>query len=142
MQFDPNSNIIKLCAQGMDLEGKGESEEAYKLFLQAWNESANDFEKIISAHYVARHQKNIKDKLKWDEMALQLALKMNDESMKTNYPSLYLNIAKCYEDLLDFPNARLNYKSALLFAKALPDDGYGNMIRNGIAKGIERIGEQ
>lgn len=142
MQFDPNSNIIKLCAQGMDLEGKGESEEAYRLFLQAWNESANDFEKIISAHYVARHQKNIKDKLKWDEMALQLALKMDDESMKTNYPSLYLNIAKCYEDLLDFPNARLNYQSALLFAKALPDDGYGNMIRSGIQKGIERVADQ
>jgi tetratricopeptide (TPR) repeat protein len=139
MQFDPNSNIIKLCAQGMDLEGKGEPEKAYKLFMQAWDESANDFEKIISAHYVARHQKNVKDKLIWDEMALQLALKMDEESMKTNYPSLYLNIAKCYEDLLDFPNARLNYQSALFFANALPDDGYGNMIRSGIQKGMERV---
>ena len=139
MQFDPENNIIKLCAQGMEMEGMGEPEKAHKLFLQAWKESTNDFEKFTSAHYVARHQKTVTDKLKWDNTALQLALKINDETIKASYPSLYLNIAKCYEDLRDLPNARVSYESALLFARLLPDDGYGNMILSGIKKGIERV---
>ena len=24
MQFDPNNKVVKLCAQGMEMEGKGE----------------------------------------------------------------------------------------------------------------------
>ena len=36
MQFDPENPIIKLCAEGMQLEGEGKKEEAEELFLQAW----------------------------------------------------------------------------------------------------------
>jgi tetratricopeptide (TPR) repeat protein len=139
MQFDPNNTIVKLCAQGMALEGEGKSEEALQLFQQAWNEATNDFEKFIAAHYVARHQNSVAEKLQWDETALDLALKINDPKMKGSYPSLYLNIAKCYEDMKDFDNARKNYQLALSYTNFLPDDGYGNMIRSGINKGIERV---
>lgn len=139
MQFDPDNKIVNLCAQGMDMEGKGNAEEASKLFLQAWNESTNDFEKFTSAHYVARHQKSVVEKLKWDETALHLALKINDDIVKGTYPSLYLNIAKCYEDLNDFDNARKNYRLGLSFTNLLPDDGYGNMMRVGLQNGIERV---
>lgn len=142
MEFDPNNNIVKLCAQGMDFEGQGKSDEASKLFIQAWNESTNDFEKFTAAHYVARHQKNIADKLKWDETALQLALKINDDSIQGTYPSLYLNIAKCHEDLNDFDRAKKNYDLALSFTNLLPDNGYGNMVKGGIVKGIERVTKQ
>nr|WP_294894894.1 hypothetical protein [uncultured Pedobacter sp.] len=139
MQFDPDNKIVKLCAQGMDMEGKGNAEEASKLFLQAWNESTNDFEKFTSAHYVARHQKSIVEKLKWDETALHLALKINDDTVRGTYSSLYLNIAKCYEDLNDFDNARKNYQLGLSFTNLLPDNGYGNMMRVGLQNGIERV---
>jgi tetratricopeptide (TPR) repeat protein len=139
MQVDPNNKIVKLCAQGMEMEGKGNPEEASKYFLQAWNEATNDFEKFTAAHYVARHQKSVADKLNWDETALQLALKINDDTIKGTYPSLYLNIAKCYEDLNDFDNARKNYQLALSFTNLLSDSGYGNMIKGGIMNGIERV---
>jgi tetratricopeptide (TPR) repeat protein len=139
MEFDPNNNVVKLCAQGMDMEGKGKPEEASRLFLQAWNEATNDFEKFTAAHYVARHQKNIADKLKWDETTLQLALEINNDTVKGVFPSLYLNIAKCYEDLNDFGNAKTNYQLALSFTNLLPDNGYGNMIKGGIINGIERV---
>jgi tetratricopeptide (TPR) repeat protein len=139
MQFDANNKIAQLCAQGMMLEGEGKKEEALQLFQQAWNEATNNFEKFTSAHYVARHQKSIADKLKWDEIALQLALKINDDTVKGAYPSLYLNIAKCYEDLNDFDNARKNYQLALSFTDLLSDDGYGRMIKGGIMNGIERV---
>ena len=139
MQFDPNNNVIKLCAQGMDMESKGLAEEANKFFLQAWNEATNDFEKFTAAHYVARHQKSVADKLKWDEIALHLALKINDKTIEESYPSLYLNIARCYEDLNDYDNARKNYQLALSFMNLLPDNGYGNMIKGGVTKGLERV---
>jgi len=139
MQFDPNNNIVKLCALGMQLEGEGKKEEALKLFEQAWNESENDFEKFISAHYIARHQKTINDKLNWDQTALSLALKINDENVKGSYPSLYLNIAKCYEDLKETGKAMEYYQSALLYTDLLPADGYGMMIKQGINNGIKRI---
>lgn len=139
MQFDPENPIIKLCAQGMQLEGEGKSEEASNLFLQAWEQATNDFERFTAAHYIARHQNEVADKLKWDETALRLALSLNDEGMKGTYPSLYLNVAKCHEDLGDLDKAKENYISASRFADFLLDDGYGNMIREGIVKGLERV---
>ena len=139
MEVDQNNNVVKLCTQGMDLEGQGKSEEASKLFTNAWNEATNDFEKFTAAHYVARHQNSVADKLKWDETALQLALKINNDSVKDAFPSLYLNIGKCYEDLCDLDNAKKNYELALSFSNLLPDNGYGNMIKRGIMNGIERV---
>lgn len=112
MEFSPNNHIVKLCLQGMDLEEKGRPEDAGSIFLQAWNEAANDFEKFIAAHYVARHQKDVADKLQWLETALQLALKVNNESVKAAFASLYANIAQCYEDLNDPDNAKKNYALA------------------------------
>ena len=62
MEVDPNNNVVKLCTQGMGLEGEGKPEEARELFIKAWNEATNDFEKFTAAHYVARHQKSVSDK--------------------------------------------------------------------------------
>ncbi len=110
MLFDPNNHVIELCAQGMNMEGEGKRGEALELFQRAWDEAINDLEKLISAHYIARHQKDTSDKLKWDEIALTLALNVNDENVKGLYPSLYLNVGKCHEDLNDIDNARKNYE--------------------------------
>src|SRR6185369_16952350 len=115
MEFNPNNNIIKLCLQAMDLEEKGKPGEASRLFLQAWNEATNDFEKFIAAYYVARHQENVSNKLKWLETSLQFALKINNDSVKGAFPSLYLNIAKCYEELNNLDNAKRNYELASSF---------------------------
>ncbi|MDE3183041.1 MAG: rRNA adenine methyltransferase [Bacteroidota bacterium] len=139
MEFNPNNNVVKLCAQGMEMEGKGKPGEAGSLFLQAWNEASNDFEKFTAAHYVARHQKSAADKLKWDETALQFALKINDDTVKATFPSLYLNIAKGYEDLNDFENAKKNFELAHSFTSFLPDNGYGDMIKGGIINGMKRV---
>ncbi len=123
MEFNPNNNIIKLCVQGMDMEGKGKPEEASRLFLQAWNEATNDFERFTAAYYVARHQNSIADKLNWLETALQCALKINDNTVKGAFPSLYSNIAKCYEELSDPGNAKKNYELAASFKDILFDKG-------------------
>ena len=139
MQFDPGNKIMQLCVQGMEMEATQNSGQAKILFLQAWSEASNDFEKFTAAHYVARHQESVQEKLKWDEIALSFALRIKDDNMKANYPSLYLNIAKCYEDLKDFANARKNYNLALSYVEYLPGNGYGKMIKSGIENGIERL---
>ncbi len=141
MEFNTENRIVKLCAEGMEFEGKGEKGKAAKKFEEAWHLSQNDFEKLTSAHYLARHQKSVTEKLKWDKAALEFALKINDKTIKGTLPSLYLNIGKCYEDLDDFDNAKTNYASGKSYFDCLPADGYGNMIRKGIENGIERINQ-
>lgn len=123
MEFSPNNNVVNLCVQGIDMEGKGKPEKASRLFLQAWNEATNDFEKYTAAYFVARHQKNVPDKLKWFETALQFALEINDDNVKGAFPSLYLNIANCYEALNDPDNAKKNQELAISFTDKLYDNG-------------------
>jgi tetratricopeptide (TPR) repeat protein len=139
MLFDPNNPINKLCIEGMELEGKRNDEAASNLFIQAWNEASTNPEKFAAAHYMARHQKTIDDKLKWDETALSIASKIDDPQIKASFPSLYLNIGKGYEDLNDFDRASKNYQLARSFTGHLLNDGYGNMIKSGIENGLNRI---
>ncbi len=103
MQFDPDNNIVKLCAKGMSMEGERKKEEAFRLFQLAWDQASNDLEKFTAAHYVARHQVSVEDKLKWDEKALNSALKIDDDRIKGSY-----------EDLGLFNKAKENYELALV----------------------------
>ena len=122
-QFDPNNKIIQLLLRGMGMEDSGKPEEASLLFLKAWSEATDDFERFIAAYYVARHQKNSSDKLKWFETSLQFALKLNDVAVKSAFPSLYLNIAKCYEALSDSDKAKENYELSNSYKLAPSDPG-------------------
>jgi rifampin ADP-ribosylating transferase len=123
MEFNPANHVIQLCIQGIELEEKGKPEEASSIFRQAWTESTNDFEKFTSAYYVARHQETVRDKLKWLETSLQFALKINDVTVSGAFPSLYLNIAKCYEDLNDRERAKKSYELAHSYSSNPSDSG-------------------
>ena len=123
MEFDPRNNVIALCVQGMGMEDKGKPEEASRLFLQAWNEATNDFEKFTAAYYVARHQETVRDKLQWLETSLRFALKINDVTVKAAFPALYSSIAKCYEESNDLDNAKTNYELADSFKGDPGDNG-------------------
>ncbi len=112
MQFSPTNPIVKRCILGMAAEEQGHLEEAAKTFLQAWSEATNSFEKYLAAHYVARHQGNPSDKLWWLQTSLQFALEMDDDGVKSAFPALYRNIARCYEELDDAVRAKENYDLA------------------------------
>ena len=105
------------------MEEQSNREETSKLFLQAWNEATNDFEKFLAAHYVARYQENVSDKLRWLETVLQFALKVNDDTTRSALPALYANIAKCYEDLNAPDKAKEHYELATSFANKPSDKG-------------------
>lgn len=123
MEFSPFNHVVKLCLHGMEMEEKGEPGEASKLFLQGWHEATNDFEKFLAAHYIARQQKTVSDKLNWLETTLQFALKVNDSAVESAFPALYLNIAKCYEDLNNPAKAKENSELANSFKYSSSDKG-------------------
>ena len=68
-------------------------------------------------------KKMLLDKLKWLETALQFALKINNDAVKSAFPSLYSNIAKCHEDLNDPDKAKKNYELATSFQDKPSDKG-------------------
>lgn len=123
MEFNPHNPIIKLCMQGMAEEENGNLNEAGKIFLQAHNEATNDFEKYLSAFYLARNQVAVADKLKWFETALQFGSKVNSDSVTSALPSLYANIAKCYSELGDTSNAEKYGELAEVHQYKLTDKG-------------------
>lgn len=123
MEFNPNNPIVTLCLQAMGMEENGKPKDARELFLRAWSEATNDFEKFLAAYYVARYQGTVSERLQWLETALQFALQINDAAVSASFPPLYSSIAHCYEDLGDSENAKKNYKLAASFADTPSDTG-------------------
>lgn len=136
MQFDPENKVVKLCAEGMNVEG--EPEKARALFQQAWDIATSDFEAFTAAHYLARHQNSPEDTLKWNLEALHRAKRVQDDEINQVYPSLYLNVGKSYEDMGDRPQAREHYELASGYVSFLPAGGYGDMIKAGVTNGLHR----
>lgn len=122
MEFNPHNHIIQLCMQGMQNEETGNFEAAVQLFLKAWSEATNDFERFIAAWFVARRQLKNADKLKWYEIALELASSVDDEAVRAAFPSLYLNIADCYQALGDIERSK-HHQSMALASVSQPADG-------------------
>lgn len=123
MEFNPNNPIVKRCLEAMALEAKGNAAEAGQVFLQAWSEAENDFEKYLAAYFVARHQTAVPDRLKWFGTALQHALKSGNDAVKGSLYGLYTSIAACYEQLNDHAQARRNHELALPWKDKLFDHG-------------------
>lgn len=123
MEFSPTNAVIQLCVQGMSMEEQNLPDKAEQLFLEAWNQAANDFEKFTAAYFVARHQKTVSDKLQWLEKALHLALNIKDQTVESALPSLYSNIAKCYEELNEPDEAKKNHELAKQFGGRISDNG-------------------
>lgn len=123
MEFNPNNPIIKQCVIGISLEEKGQPEEAAKLFLQAWSEANHDFEKFISAFFVAKHQASLSDQIAWYETALQYALNLHDISVISTLPALYSNLANGYEALNDSDKAKAYRELAVSSVGSISDPG-------------------
>jgi hypothetical protein len=123
MDFDPKNNVVKLCIQGMELAGKGNRVDADRIFLNAWNEARDGFEKFLAAYYLAKYQPDVGVKLKWLETALQFAMQLNNDAVIAAVPSLHQEIAKCYEDKGDAVNAKRHRELAVSSVTQPSDQG-------------------
>lgn len=110
--MDLENPVIKLCAAGTQAEFNGRFAEAHALYQQAWELASNDYEACIAAHYVARHQTNPTETLRWNQEALNRANAVTDEAIMAFYPSLYLNMGDAYEKLGQHRQAKLYYDLA------------------------------
>jgi len=137
--MDPENPVVKLCAQGMERESKGNFEEASRLFLSAWSQSTDDFERCVAAHYVARHQKSPDETLLWNQRSLDYARAVGDERVSGFFPSLYLNMGKACGDLGRREDAHRYYAMTEEVLGSLPDNRYKEMIRDAVEKAFERV---
>jgi hypothetical protein len=137
--MDKDNPIVRLCAAGMEAEGKGDSAEAVQLFGKAWEEHHGPWEGCVAAHYVARHQETAEATLSWNLRALGLARDVVDGSAADFLPSLLLNVAHSYEVLGNLVEAKREYELAEAEVARLPEDGYGRYVSMGIAAGLQRI---
>jgi tetratricopeptide (TPR) repeat protein len=139
---DPSNAIVKLCAQGMGAEGAGDLDEAAACFDQAWSQATTNWEKCVAAHYVARHQPSPEATLQWNEECLRYAEAVGDDTVAGFYPSLYLNIGHSHEILGNGELAIEGYQKASGLLHTLPPGPYADMVGDGVARGLERMGRQ
>jgi hypothetical protein len=139
MMMDPNNPVVKLCIAGMQAEGAGDHELARGFFVQAWEIADDDYEACVAAHYLARHQLNPKETLRWNQESLRLAEAVGNDRVRDFFPSLLLNVGRSYEVLGNIVEVRRYYDLAAVRVETLPSDQYGNMVRNGIARGRQRV---
>jgi tetratricopeptide (TPR) repeat protein len=123
----------------MKQEGIGKMDEAARLFDLAWTQSANDFERCIAAHYVARHQASAELTLQWNQQALDCANRTTDGSTSQFLPSLYLNLGKSHEDLGNTAEARRLYERAAVNLTSLSAGAYRDIVQDGIIRGLQRV---
>jgi tetratricopeptide (TPR) repeat protein len=112
MEIDPNNTVFKLCVEGTQAEFQGQFDRAHSLYQEAWEAAQDDYEACIAAHYVARHQEDLQERLHWNQVALDKANAVADQRVDEFYPSLFLNLGKTYELLGKQAEAKRYYDLA------------------------------
>ena len=95
--MDLNNPVIQLCIKGSQAEYEGRRADAALLYNQAWEESTDDYDACIAAHYVARTQEILQTILHWNLEALKHAEAVHDERVIDFFPSFYVNLGHSYE---------------------------------------------
>ncbi|MGE0552609.1 MAG: hypothetical protein AB7R55_04180 [Gemmatimonadales bacterium] len=123
----------------MNAESAGNAGLAARLFLEAWERAGDDYEACIAAHYLARHQTEPAELLRWNQVALERADRVADERVAGFYPSLQLNLGHALERNGDRAGAREAYLKAAALLDRLPQGRYGAIVRDGVRRALERV---
>lgn len=138
--------VMERVTAAIDLGRTGDRDEARARLAAIWDElgpSGDPLHRCTVAHFAADLQEDPRVELEWDERALEAAMSLTDERAQRYHaslqvegfmPSLHLNLAEDHRTLGDLGRARQHADLAAAFADPLPDDGYGRMIRQGIAR--------
>lgn len=125
-------------------------EEGRTTLLQFWGRFSGPgqpLERCAIAHALADTEPKVADELEWDLRALEAATGTRapeDRDALSPVPetflaSLHLNAADAYRRLGNLQRARQHATFAQDRLAALPDDGYGRMIRRGVAHLHEQL---
>ncbi|MEU8436637.1 hypothetical protein AB0F18_27770 [Streptomyces sp. NPDC029216] len=136
--------VMTRIGQAVILLHAGDREEARNRLCEIWSEigeEGDSLHRCTLAHYMADTQDDPADELAWDLRALSAADGLG-EAVRVFYPSLHLSLAADYVKLGRPEAARVHLARARAATRALPDDGYGNGVREAIARLERRLAEQ
>lgn len=139
MTIDSENSVVALCAAGMAIEG--DAFAARRLFEQAWEARRDDYEASIAAHFLARHQATVEDRLAWNLRASHHAEVVADDRARELKASLYLNLADAYLAAGDRTEARAAIVRAAVSLDDLPVGGYRDFVKRGIDGVLRRLDE-
>jgi hypothetical protein len=146
---------ITLIGQGVELHHhRGQREAARDMFAQIWDdiggEQGDPLHVCVLAHAMADVQDDVHQELIWDLRALAAADLVTDERVAQAgvtlpvaglYPSLHLNLSECYRKLGDLGRARAHLQQAKAEIGALGDDEYAQLIKGGMERLAEQLGD-
>lgn len=103
--------------------------------------------RCVLAHYLADLEPGLADEVRWDEVALaEHALLAESDlaeigipSARAMAPSLHLNLGDGYLRQGRVADARRHVDAGLEASGALADDGYGDLVRRGLASLAARL---
>jgi hypothetical protein len=131
----------------------GDHPAARARFAAIWDRlgpAGDPFHRCVLAHHAADVQADPAEELRWDLRAIAAADEITDERARRHhpaldvaafFPSLHLNLADVYRRLGDRDRAAHHVERARQVVDTLEDDGYGRMIRAGIARCAARLAE-
>ncbi|SCE88473.1 hypothetical protein [Micromonospora saelicesensis] len=130
--------------EAVQLGQSGASARARELLTALWDElgpTGDALHRCTLAHYLADLQDTTEAELAWDERALAAVSELTDEraqeylpslQVQAFLPSLYLNLADCHRRLGNVGPAREYLARAREHLVRLPDDPYGESIRDAV----------
>jgi hypothetical protein len=133
------------------LAAGGDREAARARFQALWEAigpEGDPLHRVALAHHMADVQDDPAQAIAWDERALAAADRLGDDrarshheslSVQAFYPSLHLNLAEGHRRLGDTEAAHRHLALGRRALDALPDDGYGRLIRGGLDRLAARL---
>jgi hypothetical protein len=141
-------------AEAVEVGHAGRAEEARRRLAELWDDVSvrgDPLARCTLAHHAADLEPVTLDELRWDLRALAAADEVTAERARAHhpaldvaalYPSLHLNLGDAYQRLGDAAGACHHLERARACLGALPDDGYGRMIRAGVEGLAARCGDR
>ncbi len=129
----------------------GDHERATAALGELWRSLPldDDFHRCVVAHYLADLQTDPNAELRWDERALDAALRSSPDAFngripevthESFLPSLYLNLAASHERIGQFEAARAAASRALTLVDDGPPTALGELTRSAITRICSRLG--
>jgi hypothetical protein len=131
--------IMATIAQVQQLALQGQREQAASAYEQLWPqvEHGRLLHRICLAHYMADLQDDPVEELRWDERALEAAAEITPQdtdaaAVAPLRASLHVNTARTLHKLGRQEAARQQLAAARQAEQALPENGYGRLVRSQI----------